>query len=138
MSIPFTLLADIVLIIHALFIAFIVCGALLIILGGLKQWRWVRNPLFRWSHLFGIIFVAAQSWLGMMCPLTTLEIKLRLVAGDSLYTGSFIQYWLQEIIYFTAPTWVFTSAYTTFGFLVLVAWIVLPPRQFGNVAAVLN
>ena len=68
----------------------------------------------------------------MTCPLTTLEMKLRLMAGDSLYTGGFIQHWLQELIYFAAPTWVFTAAYSLFGLLVVLSWLAFPPRRFGE------
>jgi Protein of Unknown function (DUF2784) len=132
MPVPFALLADITLIIHTLFIAFVLLGAIVVILGGFKKWMWVRNPLFRWAHLVGILFVTAQSWLGMTCPLTTLEMKLRLMAGDSLYTGGFIQHWLQELIYFAAPTWVFTAAYSLFGLLVALSWLAFPPRRFGE------
>jgi hypothetical protein len=132
MPVPFALLADITLIIHTLFIAFVILGAIVVILGGFKKWMWVRNPFFRWAHLVGILFITTQSWLGMTCPLTTLEMKLRLMAGDSLYTGGFIQHWLQELIYFAAPTWVFTVAYSLFGLLVVVSWFAFPPRRFGE------
>jgi len=132
MRVPYQLLADITLIIHALFIAFVVLGATVVIVGGFKKWLWVRNPLLRWAHLVGVLFVTTQSWLGMTCPLTILEMKLRLMADDSLYTGGFVQHWLQELIYFAAPTWVFTAAYSLFGFLVVVSWFAFPPRRFDE------
>ena len=63
MPVPFALLADITLIIHTLFIAFVILGAIVVILGGFKKWMWVRNPFFRWAHLVGILFITTQSWL---------------------------------------------------------------------------
>ena len=62
-----------------------------------------------------------QSWLGVLCPLTTLEAWLRQQAGSETYQESFIQYWLQEILFYQAPLWVFAVAYTTFALLVLMA-----------------
>jgi len=57
----FTLLADLVLLLHVLFVAFVVFGLLLIVLGRPLGWVWVRNPYFRSVHLVAIVIVAAQA-----------------------------------------------------------------------------
>jgi len=62
-----------------------------------------------------------------VCPLTTLEMALRLRAGSGVYEGSFIQHWLQRLLYYEAPGWVFALAYTLFGLLVVIAWWYFPP-----------
>ena len=122
------LAADTLLIIHALFIAFVVFGLVFIIAGMVKHWRWVRNPWFRLTHLGAIGVVVAQAWLGVTCPLTIWENNLREQAGDITYTGSFIQHWLHKLIFYQAEAWVFTLCYTVFGALVVVAWYLAPPE----------
>lgn len=122
-------LADGLLTIHVGFVLFVVAGLVLILAGGAAGWRWVRHPGFRSAHLGAIVFVAVQAWLGRICPLTTWEMALRDSAGDATYAGSFIQFWLQRLIYYDAPAWVFTTAYTTFALLVALSWWLVPPRR---------
>ena len=121
-------LADAVLILHTLIVVFIVVGLLVILIGGVRKWAWVVNPWFRVAHLVGIGTVVLQAWLGVLCPLTTLEMWLRRQAGSLIYRESFIQYWLQKILFYQAPLWVFAVAYTAFALLVLMAWLKFPPR----------
>lgn len=124
----FRLLADVVLITHAGFVAFVIAGLLVIAAGGLRGWTWTRNPWFRIAHLVAIGVVATQAWFGRLCPLTTLEMHLRERAGQATYDGSFVAYWLGELLYYEAPPWVFTLAYTIFGLLVVACWVKFPPR----------
>jgi hypothetical protein len=123
-------LADLVLVTHAAFVAFIVVGWLLIVIGGGCGWRWIRNPWFRALHLAGIALVAVQGWLGMVCPLTTLEMSLRERAGDATYQNTFIAHWLQQWLYYDAPPWVFVTGYTLFGLAVAGSWWWFRPRPF--------
>jgi polyferredoxin len=127
-------LADLVLLMHVGFVAFMVIGLLLVALGGMRGWRWVRNPWFRAAHLAGIGLVVVQSWLGMVCPLTTLEMHLRDRAGDATYTGTFMGHWLRKILFYQAPSWVFVVAYALFGLLVLATWITVRPRPFRTLS----
>ncbi len=122
-------LADLVLVVHFAIVLLVVGGLLLIAIGGLLQWRWVRNAWFRLGHLGAIAFVIAESWLGVDCPLTTLELWLRQRAGQTdLYAGNFLAYWIYQFMFFTAPPWVFAVCYTLFGGLVLLCWKLFPPR----------
>ena len=75
-------LADAVLLLHTLFVIFIIAALLLTIIGGLRHWRWVRNFWFRTVHLVCIAVVVTQSWIGLLCPLTTLEMWFRRQAGE--------------------------------------------------------
>jgi hypothetical protein len=122
------LAADLVLVVHASFVAFVVFGLVLIIVGKVLAWSWVRNRRFRVVHLACIGIVVAQSWLGVICPLTTLEMTLRRRVGAPAYEGSFISHWFGELLYYQAPAWVFTTAYTLFGSLVLISWYWVRPR----------
>lgn len=124
---PYLLLADVVLALHFALVAFVVGGLVLILVGNLRGWRWVNGWGFRLAHLAAIGVVVAQAWLGATCPLTTLEMWLRAQAGVGTYRGSFIAHWLQRLIYYEAPLWVFTGAYTVFGVLVVAAWWRFPP-----------
>ncbi|MFT5173467.1 MAG: hypothetical protein ACI8W7_001644, partial [Gammaproteobacteria bacterium] len=65
------------------------------------------------------------------CPLTTLEVWLRRLGGDASYSESFIEHWLQVLLYWNAPWWVFVSIYTVFGFVVVLTWFTVPPRKFA-------
>lgn len=127
-ELPYALLADVVLAVHAALVLFVVGGLAFIILGNLRAWRWVNSLGFRLAHLVAIATVAAEAWLGVVCPLTTLEMWLRAQARTPGYEGSFIEYWLQRLLYYTAPEWVFTLIYSLFGLAVVAAWWYFPPR----------
>ena len=123
------ILADLILVTHALFVAFVVLGLLVVLLGKYWRWGWVRNWWFRVAHLLAIGIVIAESWLGLVCPLTEWESRAREAAGSSGYSSSFIQHWLHEILFHDFAPWVFTVAYTGFGILVLIAWMLAPPER---------
>lgn len=122
--------ADAILLLHVLFVLFIVVGLVLIFVGSAYRWAWIRNPWFRLLHLISIGVVALQSWFGILCPLTTLETSLRIKAGAVGYSGTFISHWLGVILYYEAPTWVFALVYTLFGVLVGASWFWVRPRPF--------
>lgn len=122
-------LADVVLVLHFAIVSFIVGGLVLVVVGNLMRWRWVNARWFRVAHLAAIGVVVAQAWLGRICPLTTLESSLRSRAGSAPYAGSFIEHWVQRVLYYEAPAWIFALAYTCFGMLVAAAWWRFPPRS---------
>src|SRR5262245_31886634 len=111
----YLLLADVTLIVHFAFVAFVIVGLLLIWIGGLCRWAFVRNLHFRLAHLTAIGVVAAEAWFGIGCPLTTWEDKLRLLAGGAeRYQGSFISHWLHQVMFFELDQRIFTVAYAIF------------------------
>jgi hypothetical protein len=126
---PYVLAADAVLLLHVSFVVFVVAGLVLVLAGRLMSWAWVRNWWFRAAHLAAIGIVVLQSWLGVICPLTKLEMALRDRAGDTTYAGGFVSHWLETILYYRAPAWVFAVVYTAFGALVLLSWFWVPPRR---------
>lgn len=126
----YVLAADLLLTLHCLFVAFVILGLVLVLVGGFRHWRWVRNAWFRGLHLLAIATVVLQSWLGLVCPLTTWEMDLRLRAGEAAYSGTFISHWLQTLLYYQAPPWVFILCYSLFGAMVLVSWVLVRPRPF--------
>ena len=112
-------LANLVLTLHLTLVIFVVAGLLLVVIGNLRGWL---------GHLATILVVVAEAWLGIVCPLTTLEMWLRAQAGNATYAGGFIEYWFQQLLYYDAPDWVFIAAYSLFAMLVLASWWVYPPR----------
>ncbi len=124
------LLADLTLLLHLIFVAFVVIGLLLILLGKVLDWSWVRNPWFRTTHLVAITLVILQAWFGIICPLTILEMELRSRAGEATYAGSFVSHWLEMILYYQGPAWAFGLVYTLFGLAVIASWFWVHPRRF--------
>lgn len=118
------MLADIILIIHFLFVLFVVGSLPLIWIGGWLRLDLVRNLRFRLTHIAAILFVVVESFVGMICPLTLLEDRLR--GGES--GGSFIQRWLHRILFYDVPEWVLTTIYVLFAVLVIITFRLLPPR----------
>jgi polyferredoxin len=124
----YRLLADAVLLLHFAIVAFVIGGLVLVLVGSIRSWHWVNALPFRAAHLVAIGVVVVQAWLGKLCPLTILESWLRGHSGEASYTASFIEHWVQRVLYYEAPLWVFTLGYTVFGILVLAAWWYFPPR----------
>lgn len=127
-TLPYPLLANTVLFVHFAVVVFIVGGLAFIIVGHVRDWRWAKARWFRLAHCAAIAVVVVQAWLGAACPLTTLEMWLRTRAREATYSGDFIEHWLQNLLYYEAPTWVFTLAYTLFGLIVAATWWYVPPR----------
>ena len=115
-------LANTILVVHATFVAFVILTLPCIYLGKFLNWHWVRLFWLRLLHLVGVCIVAAQAWAGVICPLTTVEMWLREKSNLTTYTGSFIEHWLQKLIYWEFPVWVFTAVYSVFALLVVFSW----------------
>ena len=83
------ILADFLVILHLTFIGFVLLGGLLV-----YRWKWVCL-----LHLPAVTWGALIEFQGWICPLTPLEQKFRFLAGQSGYTGGFIEHYLIPIIY---------------------------------------
>ncbi len=121
-------LADAVLCAHVALMLFVVLGLPLVVVGNLRGWRRVNAPWLRFAHLATIAVVAGEAWLGIVCPLTTLEMALRARAHEATYEGSFVEHWLQALLFWQGPPWVFTAAYSLFGLAVALTWWKWPVR----------
>jgi Protein of Unknown function (DUF2784) len=82
-------LADAVLVLHGLFIVWVVFGGLAVI----------ARPLLAWLHVPAVAWAVWVSWSGSYCPLTPLEQSLRRAAGQAGYEGGFIEHYLSALIY---------------------------------------
>jgi hypothetical protein len=123
----FQAIANAVLVLHVGYVLFVVLGLVLILFGAWRHWHWVSNYWFRLTHLAAIAVVVVQTWFGLACPLTTLEQFLRTRAGQTVYSGDFIAYWLQKFLFFDAGPIVFIALYTCFGMLVALSWVLVRP-----------
>ncbi|HEY7675238.1 MAG TPA: DUF2784 domain-containing protein [Burkholderiales bacterium] len=121
-------LADAILLLHVLFVLFVV-GGFALILAGARRWSWVRNRTLRALHLAAIAFVSAEALLGLSCPLTRWEDWLRAAGSQD---RSFVGRWLARLLYYDFPEWVFALAYCAFACAVIWAWRVIPPRSAGH------
>lgn len=65
-------------------------------LGGLLllKWRWLI-----YLHLPAVAWGILVELLGWLCPLTPLEQHFRMLAGETGYSGGFVQHYLLPIIY---------------------------------------
>jgi hypothetical protein len=122
------LLADALLTLHVGVVVFVVGLLPLVLAGGALGWRWVRHRGLRITHLGLMLFIAAQAWLGRLCPLTVWEQALRQTAGQGAYRESFIEHWLSRLLYWDLPWWVFVAAYTGFAGMVAGAWWWVRPK----------
>ena len=104
-------------------------STLMVVLGWLLQWSWVRSRAFRIAHLASVVLVAGEALIGMLCPLTEWEYRLRLLAGQTVEEQiPFMARLVRRIIFYDFPTWVFTLTYILFAALVAATFILVPPN----------
>ena len=117
--------ADALLVAHFLIAAFVTGGLPLVWLGAAAGWRWVRNPWFRTLHLAAIAVIALEALLGIACPLTVWEDLLR----GSLQPQTFVGRWVERLLYYSAPEWMFTALYLAWALATLATLVLVPPRK---------
>lgn len=108
----YNIFADAIVVIHFLFIAFVICGGLLVI-------RW---PRMAFAHLPAAVWGAAVEIFGWICPLTPLENRFRDLAGDASYSGDFIARYLLQVIY---PENLTTSIQQLLGGIVILVNVII-------------
>jgi hypothetical protein len=125
----YSLLADLIVTFHFLYVVFAVGGQLAIMTGWFFKWQFVRQPIFRIFHLAAVSFVALEAVIGMICPLTEWEYNLRQLAGQSVDRDlSFVARLMRMLIFYDFPSWVFTFMHIFFGLLVILIFVFVPPQ----------
>lgn len=119
------MIADALLVLHFAIVGYIVGGLILVWLGAALAWQWVRNPWFRFLHLGAIVFIATEALLGIACPLTVWEDLLR----GGVRPESFIGRWVQTLLYYQAPEWVFSTLYVAWALATGITLRFVPPRR---------
>src|SRR5712671_1736874 len=121
-------LADFILVIHFLFVLFVVGGLALIWIGAACGWLWVRNYWFRIAHLVAIAYVAGETVLGVLCPLTAWEDALRVTHDQT----SFVARWIRRVLFYNFPEGVFIVVYLIFALAVALTLWLVPPRRHAK------
>lgn len=85
----YLLLADCTVVVHVIFVLFVVGG-------GVAVLRW---PRLAWLHLPAAVWGGIVELKGWICPLTHLENLFRRLGGEDVYFGSFIEHYLEPILY---------------------------------------
>ncbi len=120
--------AIIVLALHLAIIAFNVAGLVLIPLGAWLGWRWVREFWWRLAHLLSFAVVAAQALLGRACFLTIWQDEL----SGTTQVQPLIERWINGLIYWDLPLWVFAAAYVAVFVYVVALWVWVRPGKWRS------
>lgn len=129
----YRLAADAVVVAHLGYVLIVIFGLLLVFVGRLLNWQWIRNSWFRTIHLSMIVIVVVESLLSITCPLTTLESYLRRQGGENVEDGTFIGRLAHNLLFCDITAETFVWIYSGFGALVLLSWILVPPRCFKTI-----
>ena len=118
-------LGQVLLVLHLGVIVFNVAGLAAIPLGAALGWRWVRIRWWRALHLASWAVVAIQALLGRACFLTIWQDDLTGAAP----APPLIERWVERVIYWPAPIWVFGAIYIVLFAAVIALWWAVPPRR---------
>ena len=123
----YLLAADVILLIHFLFVAFVVLGFIFIWIGYFTKQKFAKNAKFRICHILVMGIVLCESLIGMICPLTEWENYLRVRGGqDQVYETSFMKEWIHKIMFFDFSELTFVIVYALFFALILLTFRVIP------------
>jgi hypothetical protein len=136
----YTFLADMLAVVHLGYVSFVVIGQLLILVGILLRWEWIRNFWFRVIHLLMIGIVAFESIGDVMCPLTVWENNLRASAYAAANPGApavsnrpdtFLGRLVESVMFFNVDFnhWAFKVVYIGFALITVGCFVIAPPRR---------
>jgi len=114
----------VVLAVHLLVIAFNVLGLAVIPLGAALGWAWVRVRWWRALHVLSWAVVALQAVLGRACFLTVWQDQVT-GAGSQ---PPLIERWVNSVIYWPLPIWVFAGVYIALFAAVIAVWVLPATR----------
>jgi hypothetical protein len=124
----YVLLADAVMLVHFAFVLFVMFGSLFVL-----RWPWMA-----WIHAPAVSWGLTVEMAGLVCPLTPLESRLRLLGGESGYTEDFLSHWLLMVLY---PDFLTRRLQIVLGTSLLVlncslyAWILIRHRNRRRTSA---
>lgn len=117
-------LADAVLALHLVVIGFNVFGLIAIPLGAWRGSRFVRVAWWRWLHVAALAAVAGQALAGRACFLTLWQDAL---LGRGSAAPPLIMRWVDSVILWPLPLWVFAVLYALVWLYVLALLWAVPP-----------
>lgn len=131
------LLADIIVVIHFLFVIFMIVGFLFTLAAVIgvyvfrrRGWfaRFFAWSAFRWTHVCGIAFVGSLAVMEKYCPLTILENAIRRRGQDGgEYSGSFIIHYIEKLLYPNVPPLALLIPTIFIAGFTLAIFIIRPP-----------
>jgi hypothetical protein len=124
----YSLLADLIVTIHTAYVAYILVGLVLILVGWRRKWSWVRNPWFRLTHLAAILFVVLELIFKTSCPLTAWEVALRSLAGQPVSEATFVGRLMDYLLYVAVPGWMAQAIYIGVALAIALTFVLAPPR----------
>lgn len=127
---PHTAAADLVAVLHLGLIVGVLLGLVLVAVGWPFGWSWTRNFWLRAAQVVVIEVVVGQAIVGIECPLQTVERQLRGGPGKlrQVEDASAIGRWCNDLLYHPPNPPVFLVMYVSVGLLVLLTWVLIPPR----------
>ena len=124
----YLLAADGILLMHFVFVAFVVLGFVFIWIGHIVKLKFAKNAKFRICHVLAMGIVLCESLVGMICPLTEWENNLRVKGGEGqIYETGFIKEWIHKIMFFDFSERMFVVIYVLFFALILLTYWIIPP-----------
>jgi Protein of Unknown function (DUF2784) len=125
--------AEAILAAHVAIILFNVFGLIAIPIGAPRGWRFIRIIWWRVLHIALLAAVAVQAVAGRACVLTLWQAAL---SGAAVQPAPLIMSWVDRLIYWRLPMWVFEMLYlAVFGYALALFWLV-PPRRNNLALAV--
>jgi hypothetical protein len=123
------MLATVVLAVHLGVVVFNIFGMVAVPLGAWRSWRFVRGFWWRLVHLASLFVVALQALLGRACFLTIWQSAIE--AQQTSTAPPMIATWINRVLYWPLPLWVFAVGYVVVFIYVLLLWRWVPPRRRG-------
>lgn len=115
----YRVLADVVVMVHFVFVVFVVVGGLLAL-------RW---PRVLWVHVPATLYSVVIVAFSITCPLTPLERSLRERGGEAGYDESFVERYVEGVLY---PGDMLHQAQAAAAVVVIGSWIVLAARWLAR------
>ncbi len=127
------ILADAIIVLHLLFIVFMLLGFLLTLYSIFFRNKFFDRWLFRSLHVSGIFYVASLSVMGKFCPLTVLENELRLkYEASAAYSGYFTVHYLEKLVYPDINPLVIQIPTVFLAIFTIVMFIIKPPSKIRS------
>ena len=129
----YRILADIIVVIHFVWILFMLIGFILTLCGFF--WKsFFDRWLFRTLHLFGIAYVSLLAIMGKYCPLTLWENILRAKYAPALtYPGSFMIHYAEKLVYPDINPLIIRIPTTFIAVFTVVIFIIKPPAKIRRI-----
>jgi hypothetical protein len=122
-------LANTVLYFHVAIVAFNVFGLIVIPVGAWRDWAFIRIFWWRLVHVGLLVIVALQALFGRACFLTLWQYSLVEQSSGRATTVPLIQSWVEMLIFWPLPIWVFTVLYVLVVIYAGLLWYWIPPQR---------